>query len=85
MAYHDPTSRLQQPHDGVGGVVDRPAQAEADMSGTELIGDRAGVWQRLGQAGEVGDHEGLARAAGGECRAGDPGRSRLVPVRPRST
>ena len=74
----------QQPTYRVGRVVDRPAQAQTDWPGSELIGDRSGVGQRSGQAVELGHHQGVSGSAGRECIAG-PGRSRLVPVRPWST
>jgi hypothetical protein len=33
----------EQSADGVGGVLDRPSQAQAGLPGGELVGDRAGV------------------------------------------
>ena len=59
----------QQSTDGVGGVVDRPAQREADLPGGEFVGDGAGVGQGPGQAAELGDHQGVTGRAGGECLA----------------
>jgi hypothetical protein len=59
----------QQPADRIGGVIDRPAQAQADLAGGELVGDRSGVGQGPGQSVELGHHEGVAGAAGGECLA----------------
>ena len=63
----------------------RPTRpSRAGLAGGELVGDRASVGPGPGQAVELGDHEGVAGAAGGEGLT-SPGRSRLVPVRPWST
>src|SRR3954452_10812481 len=62
----------QQPADGVGGVVDRAAQAQAGLPGGELVGDRSGVGQGSGETVEPGDHQGVTGPARGECLA-EPG------------
>jgi len=56
----------QQPADGVGGVVHRPAQLEPDAAGGQLLDDVAGIGKRPCEAVELGDHEGVAGAAGRE-------------------
>jgi hypothetical protein len=56
----------QQPSDGIGGVVDRPAQGEADLPGSELIGDRPQIRERAGEAVELGHYQGVASPARGQ-------------------
>ena len=56
----------------------RPAQAERDIAGGELGDDVAGIRERPGEPVELGDHEGVAGAAGGH-RLAQPG---AVPVGP---
>ncbi len=74
----------QQPAHRVGGVVHRPAEAELDLAAGEVLYDGPGVRQGTGKAVELGDDQGVARPAGGQ-RFAKTGRSRFVPVRPRST
>ena len=62
----------QQPADRVGGVVDRPAQAEADLTGREFVGDSPGVGQGPGETVEFGHHQGVAGPAGSK-RLAEPG------------
>jgi hypothetical protein len=62
----------QQSSDRVGGVVDRPAQAQADLPGGELVGDRAGIRQRPGQSVELGHHQGVPGSTCGQGLA-EPG------------
>lgn len=54
---------------GVCGVIDRPAQAEADLPGGELLGDRASIRQGAGKPVELGDDQGVAGAARRESLA----------------
>lgn len=70
--------------DGIGRVVHRAAEVEADVAAGEVIDDVARVGQRAREAVELGDHDCVAGAAGGE-RLPQPGRSRGVPVSPWST
>jgi len=64
--------------------VHRPAEAELDLAAGEVLDDGPGIRQGTRQAVELGDDQGVARAAGGQ-RFARPGRSRFVPVRPWST
>jgi hypothetical protein len=50
----------QQPAHRVVGVVHRPAQAEPDMPGGQLVGDGPGIWQSSGQPVQLGHHKGVA-------------------------
>jgi hypothetical protein len=52
--------------DGVGGVVDGSAEAELDVAFGEVFDDVACVGQGTGEAVKLGDHQGVAGAAGGE-------------------
>ncbi len=56
----------QQPLHRVGGVVDRPAQTQADLPRGELVDDRSGVGQGSGQAIELGHHQGVPGSARGQ-------------------
>lgn len=58
------TLNSRQATDGVGGVLDRPTEAQADLAGGELIGDRPSIGQGPGQSVEFGDHQGVAGPAG---------------------
>ena len=49
--------------------MDRPAEVQLDLAGGELVRDVASVWQGAGEAVELGHHEGVALATGGECFA----------------
>jgi len=71
----------QQPPDRVGGVADRSAQVQADLTGGELVGDRPGVRQGAGETVELGDHQAVAGPASGE-RLAQPRPLPVVPVRP---
>jgi hypothetical protein len=73
----------EQSPDGIGRVVDRPAEVEPDLAAGEVWRCR-GVGQRPREAVELGDHQ---RVAGAACRepSARPGRARLVPVKPWST
>jgi hypothetical protein len=66
----------QQPPDCVGGVVDRPFQTQTDLPGRELVGNRSGVGQGLGQAVQRGHRTAVRRADeawhAGACRRGIP-------------
>jgi hypothetical protein len=62
----------QQSADRIGWVIDRPAQAQADLSSGELSGDRSGVGQGPGQTIELGHHQRVAGPTGGQCLA-EPG------------
>jgi len=59
----------QEPADWIGGVVDRAADVEPDATVGEFVDDVAGVWHRAGEPVELGDDQGVAFAAGGECFA----------------
>jgi hypothetical protein len=56
----------QQPADRVGGIVDGPAEVQADAAGRQLVDDVSGIRDGAGEPVEFGDHEGVARPAGGE-------------------
>ncbi len=56
----------QQSSDGISGVVDQPAQIQADVPRGEFVRDRSGVGKRPGEAVELGDRQGVAGSAGGE-------------------
>lgn len=56
----------EEPADGVGGVVDVPADAELDLPFSEVFDDVPGIRQRSGEPVEFGDDEGVAGSAGGE-------------------
>ena len=82
----------QQSADRVGGVIDRPAQAQADLPGGELVGDRSGVGQGPGQAVSLvttrvsparqAASASVARDALGWCRSGRDRRRSGQPRRP---
>ena len=57
----------QQPPDRVSGVIDGRTQGEADLPAGQLVGNRSGVGQGPGKSVELGHHQGVAGAAGGEC------------------
>ena len=57
---------------GVIGIVQRAGDLQADLSAGEFVDDVAGVGQRSREAVELGDHERVAGAAGGE-RLAEPG------------
>ncbi len=44
----------------------RPAEAQLDLTAREVLEDLAGVGQRPGETVELGDHERVTAAAGGE-------------------
>jgi hypothetical protein len=62
----------------------RAAEVELHLAASELVGDRARVRHRTGEPVELGQDEPVAGAAGSEALT-EPGRSRLVPVKPWST
>ncbi len=59
----------QQPPHRVGRVVDRRAEAEPDFAFGQVLGDRTCVGQGAGQPVQLGDHQRVASAAGGQCLA----------------
>jgi hypothetical protein len=59
----------EQSPDGIGRVVDRPAEVESDLAAGQALGDVACVGQRAREAVEFRDDERVAGAAGGECLA----------------
>lgn len=48
----------------VAGIVDGPAQRQADAAGDQSIADVAGVGDLAGEPFELGDHQGVAGAHG---------------------
>ena len=56
----------QQSPDRIGRAVHRAAEVEADVAAGEVVDDVARVGQRAREAVELGDHERVAGAAGGE-------------------
>ena len=73
-----------QPPDRIGGVANRAAQAQADLSGGEFVGDGpASGRDGPRRSSLVTFAVSPARRAARASRS--PGRSRLVPVRPWST
>src|SRR4051794_37879351 len=62
----------QQPTDRVGRVIDRAAQAQADLPGGEFVGDRPRIGQRPRQTVKLGDHQGVTCPACGHSLA-EPG------------
>jgi len=74
----------QEPSDGIGGVVNRAAEAELDVSSGQLIEDVAGTGsERASRSSFVTTKVSPARQAASASRR--HGRSRFVPVRPWST
>lgn len=49
--------------------VEGPAEAEPDVAFGEVLDDVVGVGQGTGEPVELGDHDGVAGAAGRECLA----------------
>ena len=47
--------------------MNRAAEAELDLAGGQLVGDRPSVRQGPGQAVELGHHEGVAGPTGSKC------------------
>jgi hypothetical protein len=62
----------QQPANGVIGIVQRAGDLQAHLSAGEFVDDVPRIGQRAGEAVELGDHERVAGAAGGE-RLAEPG------------
>lgn len=59
----------QQPADRVVRVVDGAADVESDAAGGEFVDDVAGVGDGSGEPVELGDDQGVAGSAGGQCLA----------------
>jgi hypothetical protein len=56
----------QLPFNGIGGVVDRPAQRQPDAVGGQPLDDVAGVRQGSREPVELGDHKNATRESGGQ-------------------
>jgi hypothetical protein len=50
---------------GVGGVIDAPAEGQADAAGDQCVADVAGVRDRAGEPVELGHDQSVAGAHGG--------------------
>jgi hypothetical protein len=74
----------EESSDGVGGVMDGPADAELCVPFDEVFDDVQRIGQGPGEPVEFGDDEGMpARTAARASRS--PGRSLFLPVSPWST